>query len=77
VLRLYQTTIELGEPRNRLSQAWFEIGEILASRGECSAAVSAFDQVSRQDLPGGFLVDRAQVRVDEIRFFRRGGEGPC
>lgn len=77
VLRLYQTTIELGEPRNRLSQAWFEIGEILASRGECSAAVSAFDQVSRQDLPGGFLVDRSQARADEIRFFRRGGEGPC
>ena len=75
-LRLYQATIELGEPRNRLAQAWFEIGEILVSRGECSAAVVAFDQVPRQDLPGGFMVDRARARVDEIRF-RRGGEGPC
>jgi len=76
-LRLFRTTIELGEPRNRLAQAWFEIGEILALRGECSAAAAAFDQVSRQDLPGGFIVDRARARVDEIRFFRRGGEAPC
>ncbi len=75
-LRLYQVTIELGEPRNRLAQAWFQTGELLASRGECSEAVIAFDQVPRQDLPGGFLVERAQARVDEIRF-RRGGEGPC
>lgn len=75
-LRLYQATIELGEPRNRLAQAWFEIGEILVLRGECSAAVTAFDQVPRQDLPGGFMVERARTRLDEIRF-RRGGEGPC
>ena len=75
-LRLYQVTIELGEPRNRLAQAWFEIGEILVLRGECTAAVAAFDQVPRQDLPGGFMVDRARARVDEIRF-RRGGDGPC
>ncbi len=75
-LRLYQVTIELGEPRNRLARAWFEIGEILVLRGECSAAVAAFDQVPRQDLPGGFMVERARARLDEIRF-RRGGEGPC
>ena len=74
-LRLYQSTIELGEPRNRLARAWFEIGEILVARGECSAAVAAFDQVPRQDLPGGFMVDRARARVDEIRFRR--GDGPC
>jgi tetratricopeptide (TPR) repeat protein len=76
-LRLFQTTIELGEPRNRLAEAWFEIGEILASQGECSAAVAAFDQVSSQDLPGGFIVGRARARADDIRFFRRGGEAPC
>lgn len=75
-LRLHQVTIELGEPRNRLARAWFEIGEILESRGECSAAVQAYDQVARQDLPGGFIVEQAERRVDEIRF-RRGGEGPC
>ena len=75
-LRLYQATIELGEPRNRLAQAWFEIGEILVLRGECSAAVFAFDQVPQQDLSGGFMVDRSRARLDEIRF-RRGGEGPC
>ncbi len=75
-LRLYQATIDLGEPRNRLARAWFEIGEILVAQGECTAAVAAFDQVPRQDLPGGFMVDRARARVDEIRF-RRGGEGPC
>ncbi len=75
-LRLYRVTIDLGEPRNRLAEAWFEMGEILVARGECSEAAAAFDQVGRQDLRGGFMVDRAQQRVDEIRF-RRGGEGPC
>lgn len=69
-LRLYRATIAIGEPRNRLAEAWFEIGDILASQGECRAAVSAFEQVSRQELGGGLLVDRARARVDDIRFGR-------
>lgn len=69
-LRLYRATIAIGEPRNRLAEAWFQVGDILASQGECRAAVEAFDQVSRQELGGGQLVDRARARVDDIRFGR-------
>ncbi len=75
-LRLYEVTIELGEPRNRLAQAWFEMGEILAERGECTAAVAAFEQVLREDLAGAVLMEAARNRVDEIRF-SRSGDGPC
>jgi tetratricopeptide (TPR) repeat protein len=69
-LRLYRATIAIGEPRNRLAEAWFEIGDILASQGECRAAVDAFEQVPRQELGGGQLEDRARARVDDIRFGR-------
>ena len=75
-LRLHRVTIALGEPRNRLARAWFEVGEILESQGECNAAVQAYDQVPRQDLAGGLIVEEAARRVDLIRF-GRGGEGPC
>ena len=75
-LRLHRVTIGIGEPRNRLARAWFEVGEILESQGECRAAVEAYDQVGQQDLSRGFIVAEAERRVDEIRF-RRGGEGPC
>ncbi len=75
-LRLYEATIELGEPRNLLGQAWFEKGEIHAQRGECTAAVAAFEQVLREDLAGAFLMEQARNRVDEIRF-SRSGDGPC
>jgi tetratricopeptide (TPR) repeat protein len=78
-LRMYQNTISIGEPRTSVAPAWFEIGEILAARGECSAAVRAFEQVRevlRQDQTTGILWDRARDRVDQIRF-GRGGDGPC
>ncbi|MEX0856297.1 MAG: tetratricopeptide repeat protein [Gemmatimonadota bacterium] len=75
-LEMYQNTITLGEPRNRVAQAWFEIGEILASRGECSAAVRAFEQAAQADQASPFLVDRARDRIDDIRF-SRSAEGPC
>ncbi len=75
-LRLHRVTIALGEPRSRLARAWFEVGEILESQGECSAAVQAYEEVGRQDLSRGLIVGEAEGRVDEIRF-RRGGEGPC
>jgi hypothetical protein len=76
---MYQNTISIGEPRTSVAPAWFEIGEILAARGECSAAVRAFEQVRevlRQDQTNGILWDRARDRVDQIRF-GRGGDGPC
>jgi tetratricopeptide (TPR) repeat protein len=78
-LRMYQNTISIGEPRTMVAPAWFEIAEILAGRGECSAAVRAFEQVLdvlRQDQTTGVLWDRARDRIDQIRF-GRGGDGPC
>jgi tetratricopeptide (TPR) repeat protein len=76
-LRLFRTTIDLGEPRNRLAQAWFDTAEILAGQGQCIPAVQAFEQVLREELAGGgLLIQRARERIDEIRF-RRGGQGPC
>lgn len=64
-----QRTVALGEPRNRQAQSYFAMGEILAARGECDAAVSAFRQVGRVDPSGtGTLVTRARERIDAIRF---------
>jgi tetratricopeptide (TPR) repeat protein len=75
-LELFQATIQVGEPRARLGQAWYEVGEILAAQGRCAEAVDAFQRVQREDLAGGTLVQRSQDRVDQIRF-RRAGDGPC
>ena len=75
-LRFYEATIAAGEPRSRLAESWYEVGEIRASLGDCELAVEAFEQVQRQDLATNALVERARTRIDEIRF-RRGGEGPC
>jgi tetratricopeptide (TPR) repeat protein len=78
-LRMYQNTISIGEPRRNVAPAWFEIAEILAARGECTAAVRAFEnviEVLRQDQATGALWDRARDRIDQIRF-GRGTDGPC
>lgn len=75
-LEFYRMTIDVGEPRGRLAQAWFEMGEALAELGRCGEAVTAFEEVRRQDLVGQALLRRAESRIDDIRF-RRGGEGPC
>ncbi|MEX1258723.1 MAG: tetratricopeptide repeat protein [Gemmatimonadota bacterium] len=78
-LRMYQNTISIGEPRRNVAPAWFEIAEILAARGECAAAVRAFEnviEVLRQDQATGALWDRARDRIDQIRF-GRGTDGPC
>jgi len=75
-LELFEATLRVGEPRGRLAQAWLEVGEILAAEGRCSEAVDAFRQVQEEDLAGGAIVQRAQDRIDQIRF-RRAGDGPC
>lgn len=75
-LEHFEATIRVGEPRARLAQAWYEVGEIRAAEGRCSEAVDAFERVSQEDLAGGGLVQRAQDRIDQIRF-RRAGDGPC
>jgi tetratricopeptide (TPR) repeat protein len=68
-LNLLQATIDLGEPRHLLSRAHFERGEILAAQGECEAAIEAFRRVREEDMAGsGVLSERAQRRIDEIRF---------
>ncbi len=61
--------VELGEPRNLLAQAYFELGELYVELGECSRAVNAFQDLQSPDLTAsGGLVQRAQDWVDEIRF---------
>ena len=72
--------LRLGEPRAQLPRAYFEMGEVLAARGECDAAVEAFRRVREFDASGNSpLVGRAQDRIDQIRFGRRGRftEGGC
>ena len=68
-LALVDRTLEVGEPRNILGQAWFEKGELLSELGQCEAAMEAYAQVRYADASGP-LVDRAQDRFDEIRFGR-------
>lgn len=74
-LQLYRSTIEVGQPPHRISRAWFEVGEILATRGECQAAVSAFERAAEEDMGGGSLGQQALDRIDEILF--GSGDGPC
>lgn len=72
-VRHIQTMLRLGEPRAQLPRAYFELGEILAARGECEAAVQAFQNVRGADTSGNSpLVGRAQDRIDQIRFGNRG-----
>jgi tetratricopeptide (TPR) repeat protein len=73
-LRHLETILRIGEPRNLLAMAYFDKGEILGYRGECEAAIEAFRQVPVVDPSGsGPLVDRAEERIDQIRFGRGGG----
>lgn len=61
--------LEIGEPRNILSRAWFAKGRILSLMGACSEALNSYRQVAAVDVAGtGSLVSRAQERIDEIRF---------
>ncbi len=72
-LRHLETLLQIGEPRNLLAMGFFEKGEILGYRGECEAAILAFEQVPRVDPSGSSpLVARAEERIDQIRFGRRG-----
>ena len=71
-----ERTIELGEPRTLLPQAHFDRADILASLGQCDAAIEAFRQVPLVDPSGGGpLARRARDRIDEIRFGRGDREG--
>lgn len=68
-LRGLETVIELGEPANLLDQAWFERGEMLYGVGRFEDALESYYTVlERNPLRTGQLVERAQRRIDEIRF---------
>lgn len=73
-LRQVDTVLEIGEPQNLLDQAWFERGEILLSLGRRDDALFAFIMVTELNRARtGQLVERAQRRIDELRFGRIGG----
>lgn len=68
-LRHLEILLLIGQPQNLQAEGYFELGEILGLRGECEASVEAFQQVAVMDLAGtGPLVERAQVRIDQILF---------
>jgi tetratricopeptide (TPR) repeat protein len=68
-LGMVERTLELGEPRSLLAQAWFEKGLILSDLGDCSGAMNALAQVGSQENSAGLSV-RALALYDEIRFGR-------
>jgi tetratricopeptide (TPR) repeat protein len=68
-LRFLETLLGIGEPRSRLARGYFLKGEILGYRGECEAAVEAFQEVPVYDPAGNSsVVDSAELRIDQIRF---------
>ncbi|MCA9736845.1 MAG: tetratricopeptide repeat protein [Gemmatimonadota bacterium] len=76
-LRYLSMTLDRGEPRNLLAQAWFDRAEALAELGECTAALEAFSRVVRESTSRASpLVARAEQRIDEIRFGRPGSARP-
>lgn len=61
--------IRLGVPENLLDQAWLERAELLFALAEYDEALAAYRQVlQRNPTRTGPLVERAQRRIDEIRF---------
>lgn len=68
-LRLYARVLELRVPENVQDVAWFERGEILFALGRFDEALDSYRKVMELN-PGrrGLLVERAQERIDQIRF---------
>jgi tetratricopeptide (TPR) repeat protein len=68
-LRHLDTVVELGEPEHLLDQVWLDRGELLYGLGRFDAALEAFRTVlERSPARTGPLVERAQRRIDDIRF---------
>ena len=64
-----EVTVEIGEPRHLLAEAYFQLGRALELAGDCDGAVDAYEQAQRDELGGSIaLVEEARERVDEIRF---------
>lgn len=61
--------LDLGVPENIQDQAWFEQGEILFVMGRFDEALVAYRKVLELNpARTGQLVERAQRRIDQIRF---------
>lgn len=62
--------IELGQPVNIQDQAWFDRGEIYYALGRFDEALDSYHQVLELNKTrgGGLIVERAQSRIDDIRF---------
>lgn len=61
--------LDFGVPANIQDQAWFEKGEILVGLGQFDEALAAYRQVLELNPSrSGQLVERAQRRIEQIRF---------
>jgi len=68
-LQFLDTLLEIEEPKNLLPRGYYLKGEILGTRGECEAAIEAFQQVVVMDPSGNSpVVSNAERRIDQIRF---------
>lgn len=60
---------ELADPANVLDRAWFDRGEILYALGRFDEALESYRMVLEVNRArGGALFERAQQRIDELRF---------
>lgn len=63
------TVLELGVPENVQDEAWFRRGDILYALGRFDESLEAFRMVLELNPQRtGRLVERAQERIDQIRF---------
>jgi tetratricopeptide (TPR) repeat protein len=70
-VRQMDILLDLGVPQNLLDQAWFERGEALLALDRRDEALQSFLQVLEVNRTrSGQLVERAQQRIDQIRFGR-------
>lgn len=70
-LRQLGIMIDLGVPQNLMDQAWFERAEVLLALDRREEALSAYIRVLELNRGrSGQLVERAQQRIDQIRFGR-------
>jgi tetratricopeptide (TPR) repeat protein len=68
-LRHLETVIGIGEPEHLLDQAWLDRADLLFAIGRFDDALEAYRHVvERSPTRTGALVERAQRRIDEIRF---------
>jgi tetratricopeptide (TPR) repeat protein len=74
-LAYFQATVQLGEPRGQVPEAWFRLGEIFVLKEDCAAALGAFEQVLEAD-PSPNLRQRAEDQIERLRF-ERGSFGAC